>query len=579
MRMARRAADVAGPSTEWWKEAVVYEIYPHSFQDSDGDGVGDLRGITSRIGYLRSLGVDVVWLTPIYPSPGVDNGYDISDYRSINPRYGTFADWEALRDALHAAGIRLIMDLVVNHTSELHPWFMEARSARDNPYRDYYIWRPPRNGGPPNNWASAFGGSAWQFDERTGEYYLHIFSPSQPDLNWENPAVRAEVYSIMEWWLERGVDGFRMDVINMISKVPGFPDAPVTGPGELQWGGEHFLNGPRLLEYLREMQERVLSRYDVMTVGEAPGVTTEHALDIAHVEGGPLNMLLHFEHVDLGSGERGKWSRSPWMLRQLKHVVTRWQNELHGQGWNCFYLSNHDQPRAVSRFGDDTAWRLASAKLLGTFLLSLQCTPYIYQGEEIGMANVRFPHIDEYRDIETINFYEEAIHHAGYSHAEAMAAIHEVSRDNARTPMQWSPGLHAGFTHGAPWIGVNPDHVRFNVLQEEADPGSVLHYYRRLIRLRRANPVLIHGRYELIAESHDQVFAYLRHLSDTAALVLLNFSDQDAALSLPSSLDAMWLLAVSNYDDATEQAPERMLLRPWEARIYIADQAVNAQQV
>jgi oligo-1,6-glucosidase len=551
-----------------WKEAVVYQIYVRSFMDGNGDGIGDLPGILSRADYLQSLGVTAVWLTPVYPSPDIDNGYDVADYRAIDPKYGTFADWEALRDALHARGMRLIMDLVVNHTSDRHEWFRESRSSRSSPKRDYYIWRPPRNGGPPNNWGSAFGGPAWEFDAGSGEYYLHIFAPEQPDLNWENPVVRQEMYAIMEWWLERGIDGFRMDVVNMISKDPELPDAPVTRAGPWQWGGQHFIHGPRLLEYLREMNDRVLSRYDVMTVGEAPGITTEHAIDILHESGGPLNMLFHFEHVDIGSGELGKWNRSPWLLRQLKHVITRWEKELEGKGWNSFYLSNHDQPRAVSRYGDDGEYRERSAKLLATFLLMLQGTPYIYQGDELGMTNARFADLGSYRDIETLQFFEEATTLRGWSVAEAMSAIHRTSRDNARTPMQWTPGAQAGFTTGTPWIDVNPNHRTINAEAARSDPDSVFHFYRRLIALRRTHPVVVYGTYELIAEAHDQVYAFTRTLGDDRLLVTLNFSGEAATFSAPSEIDCRdATLLVANCEDDGDSAAHQHL-QPWEARVY-----------
>jgi oligo-1,6-glucosidase len=385
----------------WWKESVVYQIYPRSFCDSNGDGIGDLRGIIRKLDYLEELGVNVVWLCPVYKSPNDDNGYDISDYRNIMDEFGTLADWEELLAGLHQRGIKLVMDLVVNHTSDEHPWFLESRKSKDNPYRDYYIWRPPKDGREPNNWASHFGGSAWQYDEATGEYYLHLFSRKQPDLNWENPRVRAEVYEMMEWWLQKGVDGFRMDVINMISKVPGLPDAPVLTPDRYQYGGRNFINGPRLLEYLHEMKRNVLSKYNILTVGETPLVTTRKAIEITHEETGVLNMVFQFEHMrldaDRGAGSSRR-SVKPWRLAGLKRVMTRWQKDLEDKGWNSIYLTNHDHPRAVSRFGDDGRYRVESAKMLATLTLMLQGTPYIYQGEEIGMTNVAFESIADYRD-------------------------------------------------------------------------------------------------------------------------------------------------------------------------------------
>lgn len=378
----------------WWKETFVYQIYPRSFCDSNGDGIGDLRGIIQKLDYLKELGVNVIWLSPIYKSPNDDNGYDISDYQDIMAEFGTLADWEELLTETHRRGLRLLMDLVVNHTSDEHPWFIESRKSKDNPYRNYYIWRPGKDGREPNNWESFFGGSAWQYEEVTGEYYLHLFSRKQPDLNWENPKVREEVYTMMHWWLKKGIDGFRMDVINMLSKVPGLPDAPVTAAGPYQFPGQYICNGPRLLEFLQEMKRKVLSKYDTFTVGETPLATTEHAVDITHEETGHLNMLFQFEHMDLDSGHAsGKWSLKQLDLLDLKRVMSRWQKDLQDKGWNSLYLSNHDQPRAVSRFGDDGQYRVESAKMLATFLHLLQGTPYVYQGEEIGMTNVQFDSI------------------------------------------------------------------------------------------------------------------------------------------------------------------------------------------
>jgi oligo-1,6-glucosidase len=418
----------------WWKESVVYQIYPRSFADSNGDGVGDLRGIISKLNYLKELGVDVVWLSPVYKSPNDDNGYDISDYRAIMDEFGTMADWQELLDEMHQRGLKLMMDLVVNHTSDEHAWFLESRKSRDNPYRDFYIWRPGKDGREPNNWASYFSGSAWEYDAATGEYYLHLFSRKQPDLNWENPRVRAAIYEMMHWWLQQGVDGFRMDVINMISKVPGLPDAPQMTDDRYQFGGHYFIHGPRLVEFLQEMKREVLSKYDIVTVGEMPMVTTAHAAQITQGETGSLNMVFQFEHMDLDvEPGRSKWYQRPLDLRNLKWTMSRWQKELEGTGWNSLYLANHDQPRSVSRFGDDGKYRVESAKMLATFLHLQQGTPYIYQGEEIGMTNVRFPAIDDYRDIETLNMYREYVGERGIDPQRVMAMIHAKSRDNART--------------------------------------------------------------------------------------------------------------------------------------------------
>jgi len=556
----------------WWKESVVYQIYPRSFADSNGDGIGDLRGIISKLDYLKDLGVNVVWLSPVYRSPNDDNGYDISDYRDIMPEFGALADWEELLTEMHRRGIKLVMDLVVNHTSDEHPWFIEARKSRDNPYRDYYIWRPARDGREPNNWQSFFSGSAWQYDAPTGEYYLHLFSRKQPDLNWENPRVRAEIYDMMHWWLKKGVDGFRMDVINMISKAPGLPDAPITSGERYQFGGQYFVNGPRLLEYLDEMKRTVLSHYDVLTVGETPLVSTAHAIDITNEETGHLNMLFQFEHMDLDAEPGAASSRAsirPWRLLDLKQVMTRWQKDLEGHGWNSLYLSNHDQPRAVSRFGNDGRYRVESAKLLATFLHTLQGTPYVYQGEEIGMTNVAFESIEDYRDIETCNMYREYVEERGYDPQAVLVTIHAKSRDNARTPVQWDAGAQAGFTSGTPWIKVNPNYRTINVAQALADPDSILHYYRRLIQLRKENPIIVYGRYDLIVDADEQVYAYTRTLPDDRLLVILNFSADTPVFALPGDIGfSAHDLLIANYPVEPSDDIRLLTLRPYEARVY-----------
>jgi oligo-1,6-glucosidase len=556
----------------WWKESVVYQIYPRSFADSNGDGIGDLRGIIQKLDYLEELGIDVVWLCPVYKSPNDDNGYDISDYQDIMDEFGTLADWDELLAGLHQRGIKLVMDLVVNHTSDEHPWFIESRKSKDNPYRDYYIWRPGKDGREPNNWASHFGGSAWQYDPVTGEYYLHLFSKKQPDLNWENPQVRAEVYAMMHWWLKRGVDGFRMDVINMISKVPGLPDAPVVTPDRYQPGGRYFINGPRLLEYLDEMKREVLSHYDILTVGETPQVSTQDALRLVDSETGALNMVFQFEHMDLDAERGGASSRrslKPWSLLDLKRVMTRWQKDLEGRGWNSIYLTNHDQPRAVSRFGDDREYRVESAKLLATFTHCLQGTPYIYQGEEIGMTNVAFDSIEDYRDIETLNIYHELVHEKGMAPKDVLTILHAKSRDNARTPMQWDDRPQAGFTTGVPWIKVNPNYRKINVRQALADPNSVFHYYRKLIRLRRENPVMVYGRYDLLLEEHPQIYAFTRTLENDRLLIVLNFSRQESLFELPSEIAFSGAeLLISNYPVEAVHDLRSVELRPYEARVY-----------
>ncbi|QJC50791.1 alpha-glucosidase [Paenibacillus albicereus] len=494
-------------SKAWWKESVVYQIYPRSFQDSDGDGIGDIPGILSRLDYLEELGVDVVWLCPVYESPNDDNGYDISHYRRIMKEFGTMRDWEKLLEGLHARGMKLIMDLVVNHTSDEHAWFAEARLSKDSPYRDYYIWRDGRDGREPNDWSSFFSGSAWKYDEAAGQYYLHLFSQRQPDLNWDNPKVRREVYDMMTWWLDKGIDGFRMDVINLISKAPGLPDAG--GDGRYSFGGEHFMNGPRVHEHLQEMNREVLSRYDVMTVGETPGVTPEEAANYVGEERGELNMVFQFEHMDLDSGH-DKWDVRPWKLRDFKAVMGKWQRGLAGKGWNSLYLNNHDQPRMVSRFGDDGRYRKESAKLLGTLLHTLQGTPYIYQGEELGMTNVRFGGIEHYRDIETLNMHREHLE-GGRDERDILQGIYAKGRDNARTPMQWDASAQAGFTSGEPWIAVNPNYTDINAEESRRDPDSIFHYYRRLIELRRAHvDAIVYGRFEELLEEHEAAYVYTR---------------------------------------------------------------------
>jgi oligo-1,6-glucosidase len=554
----------------WWKESIIYQIYPRSFFDSNGDGIGDLAGIIQKLDYLEELGINAVWLSPVYKSPNDDNGYDISDYQDIMAEFGTLADWEELLLELHRRGIKLIMDLVVNHTSDEHPWFSEARKSKDNPYRDFYIWRPGQAGREPNNWIAIFGGSAWQYEATTGEYYLHLFSRKQPDLNWENPSLRAAIYEMMTWWLQKGIDGFRMDVINMISKVPSLPDAPVVFDGPYQFGGTFFIHGPRLMEFLREMKQQVLAKYDIVTIGEMPLVTVQQAVDITHRESGPLNMLFQFEHMDLDRREgSAKWDLKPWTLVELKQVMTRWQKGLEGKGWNSLYLSNHDQPRQVSRFGNDGQYRVEAAKLLATFLHMLQGTPFIYQGEEIGMTNVRFQSIDDYRDIETLNADQELVEKQGLERQTVMEILYQKSRDNARTPLQWDDSENAGFTSGTPWIKVNPNYKEINIRQAQADSGSIFHYYRRLIQLRKANPVPVYGTYDLILADHEQIYAFTRRLADEWLLVLLNFTAEESHFVLPAHLTyRRQALLIANYEvDATAEI-DRVTLRPYEARVY-----------
>jgi len=554
----------------WWKECVVYQIYPRSFYDSNSDGIGDLRGILQKLDYLKELGIDVIWLCPVYRSPNDDNGYDISDYQAIMDEFGTLADWEELLAEMHKLGIRLVMDLVVNHTSDEHHWFQESRKAKDNPYRDFYIWHPGKDGREPNNWRSFFGGSAWQYDEPTREYYLHLFSKKQPDLNWENPRVRREIYQMMDWWLQKGIDGFRMDVINMLSKVPGLPDAPVVSADRYHFGGQHFVNGPRLMEFLTEMKQKVLSRYDILTVGETPFVTTRDAIELADEENGVLKMVFQFEHMDL-SAEIGAevGTTKPWSLLHLKEVMTRWQQDLENRAWNSMYLGNHDQPRSVSQFGDDGQYRVESAKLLATFIHMLQGTPYIYQGDEIGMTNVAFESIEDYRDVATRNMYREAVEEKGVDPNLALQVVHAKSRDNARTPVQWDSGEQAGFTTGTPWIKVNPNYKEINLADSLADPDSIFHYYQKLIQLRRENPVIVYGSYDLILESHEEIYAFTRTLEEDRLLVILNFSRNSPVFHLPDSISFVSTeLLINNYEVNPDKDIHEITLRPYEAGVY-----------
>ncbi len=534
----------------WWKEAVVYQIYPRSFMDSNGDGIGDLKGITQRLDYLKELGIDVIWLSPVYQSPNDDNGYDISDYQAIMKEFGTMEDFDRMLAEAHERGIRIVMDLVVNHTSDEHAWFVESRKNLDNPRRDYYIWRKGKGDGqPPNNWGSCFSGSAWQYDGTTDMYYLHLFSPKQPDLNWDNEAVREEVFSMMDWWCRKGIDGFRMDVISMISKTPDMPDGKV-GEGAIYGDfGPYCIHGPNVHRYLKEMNEKVLSRYDLMTVGETSGVTVEEALKYAGEDERELNMVFQFEHVDLGN-RNGKWNRNPVPLAEFKQVMTKWQVFLKGKAWNSLFLENHDQPRSVSRFGNDSPhYRERSAKMLATCLHMMQGTPYIYQGEELGMTNYPFTDISQFRDIENLNAYRELVTEShAWDAEELIACFRYKSRDNARTPMQWDDTENAGFTEGTPWLAVNPNYKEINAKEQMKNPDSVFHYYRKLIALRRQYPVIVYGDYELLLPDDAAVYAYVRRLEGQSLLVLCNFTENEQAVEVPagfSRADAKVL--ISNY--------------------------------
>lgn len=552
---------------QWWKESVVYQIYPRSFMDSNGDGIGDLRGIISKLDYLQELGIDVIWLSPVYESPNDDNGYDISDYRKIMDEFGTMNDWDELLSEMHKRNMKLMMDLVVNHTSDEHNWFVESRKSKDNPYRDYYIWRKGKDGKEPNNWGAAFSGSAWQYDETTDEYFLHLFSKKQPDVNWDNEHVRKEIYEMMKFWLDKGIDGFRMDVINFISKTEGLPAVDTETEGYVS-GHQYFMNGPNIHTYLHEMNQEVLSKYDIMTVGEMPGVTTEEAKLYTAEERQELQMVFQFEHMDLDSGENGKWDVLPCSLLTLKQNLTKWQKALEHKGWNSLYWNNHDQPRVVSRFGNDKSYRILSAKMLATVLHMMKGTPYIYQGEEIGMTNVQFASIDEYRDIETLNMYREKVMERGENHEKVMQSIYAKGRDNARTPMQWETSEHAGFTTGKPWLQVNPNYKAINVEQALRDPQSIFYYYKKLIELRKKHEIIVYGTYDLILEEHPSIFAYVRTWKDEKLLVIANFTEESCVFELPEEITySSSELFIHNYDVQSESI-ENIALQPYETRVY-----------
>ncbi|TYL38439.1 glucohydrolase [Natronococcus pandeyae] len=566
---------------EWWKEAVVYQIYPRSFNDSTGDGIGDIPGIVEKVDYLEALGVDVVWLNPVYESPMEDNGYDIADYRAIHPQFGTMDDWERLLEELHDRDMRLIMDLVVNHTSDRHEWFVRSREG-DEEYADHYVWRPGDGGtggegtsssestssaqsNPPNNWESFFGGSAWRYDHEREAYFLHLYDESQPDLNWDEPAVREDVYEMMSWWLEKGIDGFRMDVINLISKPEGLPDGDPDASG-LPVGAEQYVNGPDLEAYLSEMYENALADYDAMTVGETVGMEAEEAPRYIGDERA-LNMAIHFEHVNVDRGEGGKYDPVDLDLVELKQIFTRWQNALAEEGWNCLYFSNHDQPRTVSRFGDDGEYREESATMLATVLCTLQGTPFVYQGQEIGMTNTTFEDRSDVEDVWAQNFVDEALASGEYdSFEEVRPLLEECSRDNARTPMQWSDGPNAGFTEGEPWIDVADDADEITVEAARADPDSIWHYYRDLFALRDDHETLVYGEYELLLPDHPEVFAYERTLEDERLLVVCNFFDGEPGVDLPLEATAADRL-IGNYETEPTLG-ETVELRPYEACVY-----------
>ena len=536
---------------QWWHSSVVYQIYPRSFNDSNGDGIGDINGIREKLDYLKELGIDVIWLSPVYKSPNDDNGYDISDYCDIMDEFGTMEDMDNLLKEANERGIKILMDLVVNHTSDEHKWFIEARKSKDNEYRDYYIWRDAVDGHEPNDLGSTFSGSAWQYDEMTGQYYLHLFSKKQPDLNWENEKVRNEVYKMMNFWVDKGIGGFRMDVIDLIGKVP---DEMITG------------NGPKLHEYLQEMNRAALDGNDLLTVGETWGATPEVAKLYSNPDRKELSMVFQFEHIGLDQIEgKEKWDLKPLELLDLKKVLSKWQIELEGQGWNSLFWNNHDLPRIVSRWGNDKEYRVESAKMFATLLHGMKGTPYIYQGEELGMTNIRLEDINDYRDIELLNMYKDRIS-KGYTHEEIMESIYAKGRDNGRTPMQWDNSENAGFTTGTPWLAINKNYTEVNAKQCLEDENSIFHHYRKLINIRKNNDTIIYGDYTLLCPEDKNIFAYTRELNKDKILVVCNFYDEEVTFSFDGDFNHADIL-LSNYKDSSTLI-EKLSLRPYEAIIY-----------
>lgn len=535
---------------KWWKSAVIYQIYPRSFADSNKDGIGDLQGIISKLDYLENLGIDAVWLSPVCKSPQDDNGYDISDYQDIDPMFGTLEDMDRLIKEAKKHKIRIIMDLVLNHSSDEHYWFQEAKKSRENPYHDYYVWRDGTEGNPPNDMRAAFGGSAWEWVPGVRQYYFHQFAVKQPDLNWENPKLRQEIYDMINWWTARGVGGFRLDVIDQIAKEP---DRKITN------------NGPRLHEFLRELSRETFQKADLVTVGEAWGATTELARLYSNPDNSELSMVFQFEHICLDQTEGGeKWDLAPLPFLKLKEVFGRWQTELYGKGWNSLFWNNHDLPRIVSRWGNDGAYRVESAKMLAILLHGMQGTPYIYQGEELGMTNAVYE-MEEYRDIETLNLYQERME-KGYGEAQIMRSIHAKSRDNARTPMQWNDREHAGFTEGTPWIKVNPNYKEINAEKQIEDKDSVFGCYKELIRLRKRHPVFVDGNFRMLLEEDERIFAYVREDENSELFVVCNFYDQTLNCPL-EELNGDMRLLISNY----KETDQKLVFRPFEARMYLRE--------
>lgn len=557
---------------DWWKHSVVYQVYPQSFKDSNADGIGDLKGIIEKLPYLATLGIDVIWLNPIYESPGVDNGYDISDYYKIDPKYGQLDDLKTLLEEAHKIGIKVILDLVVNHTSDKHRWFEESKKSQDNPYSDYYIWKDPKpDGSEPTNWGSTFGGSAWEYVPERNQYYLHCFAKEQPDLNWDNPKLREEIFQMIDWWFQFGIDGFRMDVITLISKDLNYPDAPESLP----YTKSYYIgasNGPRVHEYLHELNEKVLKRYDVMTVGEAPNTNADQALRYTKPENEELNMVFHFDHMHLDYGRYGKFSDVRFKLSELKRVLSEWQDKL-AEGWNSLHWSNHDQPRAVTRFGDDSVYRVESAKMLATLLHMMKGTPYIFQGEELGMKNVPFEKVEDCQDIET-QYFLQLMKEKGEPESYIKESMYLKSRDNARTPFPWNGDANDGygFSPSKPWIAYSSDNQFINAESALEDEGSVFYYYKQLIALRHQLPIIVHGDYELINESDSNVYSYLRTYENQTLLVVCSFADKPTYVDLPKELlERSGRCLIHNYPKEPSSLNVKQELQPYEAFVYLFD--------
>ncbi|WP_022795143.1 glycoside hydrolase family 13 protein [Marinococcus halotolerans] len=549
---------------KWWKETVVYQIYPRSFMDANGDGIGDIEGIKERLDYIKHLGIDVIWICPIYKSPNDDNGYDISDYKDILAEFGTMEEFDDLLKKIHQKGMKLIIDLVINHTSDEHPWFIESRSSKNNPYRDYYIWRSGDGISEPNNWESIFGGSVWEYDEYTKEYYMHVFSSKQPDLNWENEKVREEVYDMINWWLDKGIDGFRVDAISHIKKRSNLPNLPNPQNKKFVPSFEGHMNQTGIQKFLKELKEQTFDNYDIMTVGEANGVDVSEANDWVGFEDGKFNMIFQFEHLNL-------WNQSEENgldIYKLKNVLTKWQKGLEGVGWNALFLENHDQPRSVSTWGNDKEFWDKSAKCLATLYFLMKGTPFIYQGQEIGMTNAYFEHLKEYNDVATKNFYYHE-KEMGKSHEEIINIIKKTSRDNSRTPMQWNYSLNSGFSDGTPWLKVNPNYEKINVTKQIEEKNSIYNYYKELIQIRKNHLTILYGTYDLIQEDHPKVYAYTRTLEAEKILIVTNLFEEETFFTLPTSfMNYSFNLIISNYEEKKNNENEALTLKPYEARVY-----------